>query len=109
MDSVTLFDSVQKNEGEEKRQKREGKFNMNGMEILELQSPTSSKRLIQELLHQSQKGWREQDLVSRHHRTNGEGVKMPVDDISQVEGREGRLGGPRPRLQYLVDHAVPPK
>ena len=85
------------------------KYNTKGMEILKLQSPTSSKRPILELLHWSQKGWREQDLVSRRHKTNGEGVQTPVGDILQVKGREGRLGGPRSCLQYLVDHTVPPE
>ena len=107
MASVTLFGRIQKNEGEGKHLKREVKYNAKGMEILELQSPTSSKRQIRELLRRSQKGWREQDLVSRHHRTNGKGVQIPVGDISQVEGREGRLGGQRSRLQYLVNCAVP--
>ena len=109
MASVTLFGCVQKNEGEEKHQKRDVKYNTKGMESLELQSPTSLKRPIRELLHWSQKGWREQDLVSCHHWTNGEGVQTSVGDILQVEGQEGRLGGQRSRLQYLVDSAVPPE
>ena len=46
------------------------------------------------------------DLLSCHHGTNGEGVQMPVGDISQVGGWECRLGRPHTRLQNLVDHAV---
>ena len=42
-------------------------------------------------------------LLSHHHRTDGEGVQVPVGDIPQVEGREGRLSGPHSRLQYLMD------
>ena len=48
------------------------------------------------------------DLLSRHHRADG-GVQVPLGDIPQVESREGRLSGPHSRLQYLVDHEVPPK
>ena len=31
------------------------------------------------------------DLLSRHHRSSGKRIQVPVDDISQVEEGEGRL------------------
>ena len=33
-----------------------------------------------------------QDLLSCHHRSNGKRIQVPVGDISQVEGGEGKLG-----------------
>ena len=32
------------------------------------------------------------NLLSSHHRANGEGVLIPMDDVSKRESREGHLG-----------------
>ena len=53
---------------------------------------TAAKDQHTELLHRSQKGSGLHDQLSRHHRPNGKCIQVPVGDISQVEGREGRLG-----------------
>ena len=80
--SVTLFGRSKKNKGEEEAAEEEGEPQREGYGDL------GTKRVSG--LH---------NLLSRHHRTNGEGVQVPVGDIPQVEGREGRVGGPRSRLQ----------
>ena len=49
------------------------------------------------------------DLLSRHQRPNGEGIQVPVGDISKVEGGKGQLRRPSPSLQYLMECAVPPE
>ena len=46
------------------------------------------------------------NLPSHHHRPNGEGIPVPVGDISKAEGREGRMGRPSPSLQHLMDCTV---
>ena len=46
------------------------------------------------------------DLLSSHHRDNGEGILMSIDDILKIEGQEGSLRGPSPSLQYLLDCIV---
>ena len=47
-----------------------------------------------------------QDMLSCHHRPNGKRIQVPVGDIFQVGGGEGRLSKPSPCLQYLTDRAV---
>ena len=47
------------------------------------------------------------DLLSRHHRPNGEGIQIPVSDISKVKGWKSRLGRLSCSLQHLMDCAVP--
>ena len=49
------------------------------------------------------------DLLSRQHRPDGKHTQVPVGDIPEVKRREGQLERPSPRLQYLMDHVIPPE
>ena len=49
------------------------------------------------------------DLMSRHHRINGEHIQIPVGEISKVEGGKGRQRRPSSSLQYQMDCTVPPE
>ena len=106
MASVTLFGRIMKNEGEEEAAAEEGNHNTKDIGILEPQVTPPRKDRYESYYTRAKRTGGLHDLLSRHHRTNGEGVQVPVGDIPQVEGG-GQLEGPRSRLQYLVDRAVP--
>ena len=44
--------------------------------------------------------------LSRHHRTQVEGLEGPMRKVPQVMTREGGVPAPRARLQHLVDSEV---
>ena len=50
-----------------------------------------------------------QKLLGYYHRTNEEGVCVPVSDISYIEGSEGGLRRPSTFLQNMLDCTVPPE
>ena len=95
--SVALYGCVQKNEEEKKQKENPRAAITNCHEKKQYESYYTKAKRVSEL----------HDLLGCHHRANGEGVQMPVGDILQVESREGRWGGPRSRLLYLLDRWVP--
>ena len=52
-----------------------------------------------------QEAWSNHGL-SRHHRTQVEGVEGLVRQVPQVVARKGGMTQPRTRLQHLVDSKV---
>ena len=49
------------------------------------------------------------DFLNCHHSPNGEGIHIPVGDISQVESCKGRLKEPRSCLLNLLHYTVDPE
>ena len=70
-----------------KQQEKKIHHNAKDIGIQESQVPPPQKDRYGELLHQRAKRISGlHDLLSRHHRTSGEGVQVPVGDIPQAEG-----------------------